>query len=139
MTDTVIVNHEPDYSVSLTPTPTLLFRFSALSFNAHSIHLDPAYSREVEGHSNLLVHGPLSLVLMLSVLRSQLGEGEMVIRFDYKNLTPIYVGEKMDICVRKDKERTNKWDVWIQGDEGGYKVKGTALVGLVDGHVDEGV
>merc|ERR1711964_810542 len=69
--------HTPDFSVSLTPNAGLLFRFSALSFNAHRIHLDPHYTREVEGHRHLLVHGPLTLVLMLSVLRSQITEAKM--------------------------------------------------------------
>merc|ERR1712093_414832 len=49
-----------------------------ISFNAHRIHLDPQYTREVEGHRHLLVHGPLTLVLMLSVLRSQITEAKMV-------------------------------------------------------------
>lgn len=107
----------------------MLFRFSALSFNAHKIHIDPQYTREVEGHRNLLVHGPLSLVLMLSVLRSQLKDGEMVLRFDYKNLAPLYAEEEMKICVRKNPDKENKFDIWIEGRDGGYAVKGTAVVG----------
>ncbi|KAI9052281.1 hypothetical protein LZ554_003636 [Drepanopeziza brunnea f. sp. 'monogermtubi'] len=116
----------PDFSVSITPTRALLFRFSALSFNAHRIHLDPQYTREVEGHRNLLVHGPLTLVLMLSVIRSQLKEGEMIARFDYRNLAPLYVQEEMRICVRRDPEQRAKLDVWVEGRDGGYAVKGVA-------------
>jgi hydroxyacyl-ACP dehydratase HTD2-like protein with hotdog domain len=116
----------------MTPTKALLFRFSALTFNAHGIHLDPRYAREVEGHRNLLLHGPLSLVLMLSVLRSQLKEGEMVLRFDYRNLAPLYAEEELKICVRKDTDKEDKYDVWIEGKEGGYAVKGSAVVGPVD-------
>ncbi|KAH7321747.1 hypothetical protein BKA65DRAFT_87906 [Rhexocercosporidium sp. MPI-PUGE-AT-0058] len=121
--------HTPDFSVSLTPNAALLFRFSALTFNAHRIHLDPQYTREVEGHRNLLVHGPLTLVLMLSVLRSQIPEGKIVVRFDYKNLAPLYVDEEMKICVRRDPKREDKLDVWVEGREGGYAVKGTAVIG----------
>ncbi|KAF4621710.1 hypothetical protein G7Y89_g14495 [Cudoniella acicularis] len=119
----------PDASVSITPTQSLLFRFSALSFNAHGIHLDPQYCREVEGHRNLLVHGPLSLVLMLSVLRSQLQEEEMIFKFDYRNLAPLYASEKMNVCVRRDPKQSSKFDVWIEGSHGGYAVKGSALIG----------
>ena len=39
--------------------PVLLFRFSALTFNAHRIHYDRDYAREVEGYPRLVVHGPL--------------------------------------------------------------------------------
>ena len=129
--------HEPDFSVSVTPTQQLLFRFSALSFNAHSIHLDPQYCRDVEGYRNLLVHGPLSLVLMLSVLRSQLKQGEMITKFDYRNLAPLFANEEMKICTRKDQEREGRFDVWIEGKEGGYAVKGTAVVGDRDAQVQD--
>jgi len=126
----------PDFFVKITPTPALLFRFSALTFNAHSIHLDPQYCREVEGHRNLLVHGPLSLVFMLSVLRSQL-KNEMVLNFEYRNLAPLYVNEELRVCVKKDSTKTNKYDIWIEGKEGGYAVKGTAVVGEFETVVEE--
>ncbi|PBP15376.1 hypothetical protein BUE80_DR013887 [Diplocarpon rosae] len=119
----------PDFSVSITPTASLIFRFSALTFNAHAIHLDPQYAREVEGYRHLLVHGPLSLVLMFSVMRSQLQHGEIVARFEYRNLAPLYAEEEMKICVRRDPENQERMDVWIVGRDGGYAVKGTAIVG----------
>jgi len=37
----------------------LLFRYSALTFNAHRIHYDLPYAREVEHYPGLVVHGPL--------------------------------------------------------------------------------
>lgn len=80
----------------------------------------------------MLVHGPLSLVMMLSVLRSQLAPGEMVVKFDYRNLAPLFVQEEMKICVRKDTHGKNRWDVWIVGREGGYAVKGSAHIGIID-------
>ena len=122
-------NMNPDFSVSIVPTQSLLFRFSALTFNAHAIHLDPDYGRKLEGHRHLLVHGPLSLVLMISVLRSQLNPGEIVRKLEYRNLAPLYAGEQLRVCVKRDSEREAKWDVWIQGSGGGYAVKGTAITG----------
>jgi 3-methylfumaryl-CoA hydratase len=35
---------------TVTPDETLLFQFSALSFNSHKIHLDREYARDVEGY-----------------------------------------------------------------------------------------
>ncbi|TAQ90431.1 3-hydroxyacyl-[acyl-carrier-protein] dehydratase [Chlorociboria aeruginascens] len=125
--------NDTDFDVRMTPTPSLLFRFSALTFNAHAIHLQPQYCREVEGHRDLLVHGPLSLVLMLSVLRAQLEPGEMVSQFDYRNLAPLYVNEEMRICVRKERNGTGRYEVWIEGKEGGYAVKGSAIIGQQGG------
>ncbi|KAL3425721.1 hypothetical protein PVAG01_02512 [Phlyctema vagabunda] len=121
--------HEPDYSVSLTPSQALLFRFSALTFNAHRIHLDPQYAREVEGHRGLLVHGPLTLVLMLSVLNSQLGVDQKIKRFRYRNLAPLYAEEAMRVCVKQSRTGREGFDVWIEGKDGGYAVKGSASVG----------
>ncbi|KAI1122867.1 hypothetical protein F5Y10DRAFT_253126 [Nemania abortiva] len=147
----VKVPTNPDYSVTLTPTPTLLFHYSALTYNAHRIHLDRAYCREVEGHRDPLVHGPLSLTMMLSVLRSRLAQREVVDSIDYRHLAPLYVSQPMRICVARQKPRAradksqdgddtdgaamtkgqgqlsiNKWDVWVENQDGGICVKGTA-------------
>jgi len=126
----VKARHKPDFSFSLTPTLSLLFRFSALSFNAHRIHFDPQYAKEVEGHKNVLVHGPLTLTLMMSILESVLEEGHMVLRFDYRNLAPLYAEEEMKICVRKATAGPEaEYEVWIEGNGGGLAVRGYATVG----------
>ncbi|MEY5100055.1 MAG: hypothetical protein RJA36_2774 [Pseudomonadota bacterium] len=46
------------------PDSTLLFRYSALTFNGHRIHYDQDCCRQVEGYSNLVVHGPLIATLL---------------------------------------------------------------------------
>lgn len=53
-------------------------------------------------------------------------------RFDYRNLAPLYASEELKVCVRKDLDKNEKYDVWIEGKEGGYAVKGSAMVGQVD-------
>lgn len=128
--------NRPDFHCKLTPTAALLFRFSALTFNAHAIHLDRAYCREVEGHRNILVHGPLSLVLMLKLLQSQVHrfcKGAYIKNFDYKNLAPIYADEEMKICGRFDPVDRSKVEIWIEGRDGGYAVRGRAILGRYEG------
>ncbi len=126
----------PDHSHHLVPTPALLFRFSALTFNAHAIHLDKQYCREVEGHRNLLVHGPLSLVLILQFLQHCLakenheradGKRERIHVIQYRNVAPLYAEEDMRICIKRKEQDDlqGNWDVWIEGRDGGYAVKGT--------------
>ena len=51
-------------------TPSLLFRFSALTYNAHRIHYDHDYSREVEGYPGLVTHGPLQVLAMSELARA---------------------------------------------------------------------
>lgn len=61
----------------------------------------------------------------------------MVVRFDYRNLAPLFVDEEMRICVRRDPERKDKFDVWVEGKEGGYAVKGTAEIKDIIQYVKE--
>ncbi|HLG67115.1 MAG TPA: hypothetical protein VKV36_04500 [Acidimicrobiales bacterium] len=49
--------------------PVLLFRFSALTYNAHRIHYDRDYARGVEGYPDLVVHGPLQAVALAELCR----------------------------------------------------------------------
>ncbi|CAM1503018.1 Fc.00g077940.m01.CDS01 [Cosmosporella sp. VM-42] len=117
--------HEPTYRTTITPTPTHLFHFSALSFNAHSIHIDPLFAQR-DGHRALLVHGPLTLALILRVLGEQIGSGYYVQNFAYRNFAPLYVGEALSICVRPVLE--GRWDVWVEGPHGGLAVRGSAVI-----------
>ncbi|KAH7326365.1 HotDog domain-containing protein [Stachybotrys elegans] len=125
------------FSVSLTPSAIHLFHFSALTFNAHAIHLDRRYAQQTDGHRSLLVHGPLTLALMLRVLGAHVGGGQegagaFISRFSYRNLAPLYVDEAMRICLRGPRESPGSngqtWDVWIEGEKGGLAVKGSAVV-----------
>jgi 3-methylfumaryl-CoA hydratase len=56
------------WSRTITPSPVLLFRFSALTFNAHRIHYDRPYAIDEEGYPGLVVHGPLTAVLLLDLV-----------------------------------------------------------------------
>lgn len=115
--------HTPDWTHTIVPDPKLLFRFSALTFNAHAIHLDPQYCREVEGHRDLLFHGPLSYVMMVSLLQQQLQKtGAGVVKdVEYRNLAPLYCNEPVTFCGTQTGDK--KWEVWTQTPEGGVAVK----------------
>lgn len=68
-----------------------LFRYSALTANSHRIHYDAPYAREVESYPDLVVHGPL-LVLLLS----ELGRANSVRRVstvDYRLRRPVFAGD----------------------------------------------
>lgn len=80
------------------PTQHLLFRFSALTFNAHKIHFDPLFTQHKEKYLGLLCHGPMSLVLLMELLRvNVLDTGKdrtwRVKQFDYRCLAPMYVDQ----------------------------------------------
>ena len=78
---------------SIDVSPTLLFRFSALTYNAHRIHYDRGYARDAEGYPGLLVHGPLQALAMAEAARAagcpdSTGAGDLV--FDYRLLSPLF-------------------------------------------------
>jgi 3-methylfumaryl-CoA hydratase len=50
--------------------PVVLFRFSALTYNAHRIHYDRDHAAR-EGYADLVVHGPLQVLLMADELDAQ--------------------------------------------------------------------
>lgn len=110
------------YSQSFNFTPAMLFRFSALTFNAHKIHLDRQHCREIEGYRDLLVHGPLLLMLIFSVFNSR---GHMVECLDYQNLAPVFVDEEIKVRIQ---QRKSHWSVWVVGPQGDLRVKGTAVL-----------
>ena len=56
---------------TIDPTPVMLFRFSALTMNSHRIHYDLEYTRGSEGYPGLLVHGPLTALLLLDLFRRE--------------------------------------------------------------------
>lgn len=84
------------------------------------------YAQSTDGHRALLVHGPLTLALMLRVLTDH--AGGLVTRIAYRNYAPLYVNETMSVCLRcvSGEGIAQNWDVWVEGPEGGLAVKGTA-------------
>lgn len=93
------------------------------------IHLDQSYTRHIEGYRNLLVHGPLTLTLILTALQSHLTQWGLKIKdIEYRNLAPLYVDEELAVCGKQKVGRNtdaDTWDVWIEGPEGGLAVRGT--------------
>src|SRR5438876_323650 len=72
----------------ITPDPVLLFRYSALTFNAHRIHYDQPYATAVEGYPGLVVHGPLIATLLADLLGS-VWPGSALKRFAFKAIRPL--------------------------------------------------
>lgn len=76
------------WSRVVTPDPRLLFRFSALTFNAHRIHYDRPYAMQEEGYPGLVVHGPLTAFLLMDMVRQQ--AKQTVKAFSFRGLAPLF-------------------------------------------------
>ena len=79
------------------PDDVLLFRYSALTFNAHRIHYDRRYTTEVEGYPGLVVHGPLIATLLLDLHRRSQPQAP-VNRFEFRAVSPLYDTAPFTVC-----------------------------------------
>ncbi|OLF10849.1 FAS1-like dehydratase domain-containing protein [Actinophytocola xanthii] len=77
---------EDEWSIDV--SPTLLFRFSALTYNGHRIHYDRDYARDVEGYPGLLTHGPLQALAMAEAARARGLTGNLA--FEYRLVAPLF-------------------------------------------------
>lgn len=82
----------------------LLFCFSALTYNAHRIHYDRDYARDVEGYPGLLTHGPLQALAMAEAARAAGCEGDKY--FDYRLTSPLFDYQGMIVRAVRDRDAT---------------------------------
>jgi 3-methylfumaryl-CoA hydratase len=92
--DNAVPEPKGSWRLRLQPDPTLLFRFSALTANAHRIHYDVPYCHDVEGYPGLVVHGPLLALLMLELVRRNAPDRK-VRGLSYRLRRPVFVGEHL--------------------------------------------
>ncbi|MGF1508431.1 MAG: acyl-CoA dehydrogenase [Myxococcota bacterium] len=76
------------WSRQVVPDARLLFRFSALTFNAHRIHYDRDYANKEEGYPGLVVHGPLVAVLLADLVRRN--EARALQTFRFRGKAPLF-------------------------------------------------
>lgn len=88
----------PALAVSIATTPTLLFRYSAITFNGHRIHYDHPYATTVEGYGGLVVHGPMQATWMQFLATKALGR--LPSSFAYRGLSPLICGREAAVELR---------------------------------------
>jgi itaconyl-CoA hydratase/mesaconyl-C4 CoA hydratase len=77
-----------DWSETVSPTPTLLFRYSAVTFNGHRIHYDYPYVTDTEGYPGLVVHGPMIATFNLRAF-IRANPDKPVRHFAYRGVRPL--------------------------------------------------
>jgi itaconyl-CoA hydratase/mesaconyl-C4 CoA hydratase len=76
------------WSEPITPTSTLLFRYSAVTFNGHRIHYDHPYVTQTEGYPGLVVHGPMIATRLLQAF-CQANPDKTVTGFSFRGHRPL--------------------------------------------------
>jgi 3-methylfumaryl-CoA hydratase len=100
----------------------LVFRYSALTWNAHRIHYDADYARGEEGYPATVQNGGLTMQLLLDAVVAH-APGRLA-GFTARLTRPIYVGDTITLCGRAPE--AGRVASWVQDRDGN-------LCGQLDG------
>ncbi|MFK7875791.1 MAG: MaoC family dehydratase N-terminal domain-containing protein [Paracoccaceae bacterium] len=71
-------------------TEATLFRFSAITFNAHRIHYDLPYTQSIEHYPGLVIHGPYQAMQLMALATSHHGHAPN--HFEFRGVHPMFQG-----------------------------------------------
>jgi len=111
---------------TIRPDNVLLFRYSALTFNAHRIHYDYRYATEVEGYPGLVVHGPLIATLLIDIVRCQRPEAR-VAQFRFRAVNALFDTRPFSVCGRPESDGKTI-SLWARNELGGLATIATATL-----------
>jgi hydroxyacyl-ACP dehydratase HTD2-like protein with hotdog domain len=77
-----------------TPTAVQLFRYSAVTWNAHRIHLEPEYARK-EGHPDILVQAHLHGAFLAQLVTDWAGPQGRMKQFGWRNRGRAVPGDRL--------------------------------------------
>lgn len=115
---------QPEASHRLSLDARALFRFSALTFNAHRIHYDADYARDVEGYTGLVVHGPLQAILLLDHLTRERA-GLDIASFGFRGRAPLFADEAFDLNFARTDDG---FALWTSGADGGERMRASVTL-----------
>jgi len=107
--------------------PVLVFRYSAVTFNAHRIHYDLPYARDVEGYPALVMNGGLTLLLLVEAARPHLGAP--IASYAARAMSPLFVGTTVGFNGRKS---GNAAVLWASAPGGGLAYRLDVSLGAPD-------
>lgn len=92
------------------PDPVMLFRFSALTYNAHRIHYDRQYATEEEGYADLVVHGPLTALLLINHFQ-QCFQNKKIHSFTFRGTSPFFVSRQMTLGITHETGSPDRYEL----------------------------
>ena len=112
---------DAEWSREIHPDTSLLFRYSAVTFNAHKIHYDYPYATEVEGYPALIVHGQLIATFLLDNWQRN-NPNDTLTQFSFKAMSPLFCGETFK-AQGKPADSGNADVLWACTTEGGLTMQ----------------
>jgi 3-methylfumaryl-CoA hydratase len=98
---------KPEWTRTIVPDPALLFRYSALTFNAHRIHYDLPYTRDVEKYPALVMNGGFTALLLVETARAHLKWP--IAGYAARAMSPLFVGQSMTLNGRASEQGAELW------------------------------
>ncbi len=132
--ENVAVGEEID-SLVKRPTEVQLFRFSAITWNAHRIHYDRDWARH-EGYPGVLVQAGLHGAFLAQLVTDWAGPRGMVRRLSWSNRRPAFAGDTLTcrgkvVAARADTDPPEvDLELWEENQRGETLVVGAATVSL---------
>lgn len=108
---------------------TLLFRFSALTYNAHRIHYDRDFAQQ-EGYPDIVVHGPLQALWMAEHLRAH-GVSLVDRAFTYRMVRPMFGSQPVRVSAHLE---ANTWMLRVRDAAGTVTATGVLANTSDTGH-----
>ncbi|MES3000559.1 MAG: MaoC/PaaZ C-terminal domain-containing protein [Pseudomonadota bacterium] len=108
---------------TVTPDAINLFRYSALTFNAHRIHYDRQWAMDVEGFRGLVVHGMFTAQCLLDLARDRLA-ATPITEFSFRAGAPLFEGEPIRLLGRHLPAQ-RRVDLWAVSPAGTIATKAT--------------
>ena len=115
-----------------TPDNVQLMLYNAALWNAHRIHFDEPYAKEVEGYPGLVIAGPLLGDWLNQVVEEWVGDAGVLTKIEYSNRIASYIGETLTAGGRVTAVAGDDLtiDVFIRNEAGEIAAPGVATVRL---------
>ena len=114
------------------PTNVSLFLYNAAIWNAHRIHYDEIYTKEVEKHPAVVVDGPLQGDWLIQAVLNWLGDDGELVEFEYSNRRASYIGDTLVSSGRIESvdqdKRQAEFSLFVRVDGGEVTAPGRAVV-----------
>jgi 3-methylfumaryl-CoA hydratase len=81
------------------PDSVGLFRFSAVTFNAHRIHYDADYAKNVEGYPDIVVQGPFTALKLCELAFKKRPETR---KFQFRGEAPLFSGQPVRLSAQEE-------------------------------------
>lgn len=123
------VDDEWTWRRTLATDSRLLFRFSALTYNAHRIHYDVEYARDVEGYPGIVAHGPLQAIALAEICRREL-PSRRVRSFQFRSTAPAFGGDVLELRGRMVDE--GRVELTVVDSSGSVTMQAQAVLEVAD-------